>query len=235
MARPPSPCRLAGLTEEEVSVDFVLCLLGKAESTASQTLQIGSELFSLLPRNLKANEHTAHISTVTAVVKQGNIQMGRQGLQKCQGRPRLLRELKAQKNLILCVRMWCSASDEVAAMGFRHLILHQRPRLEAFGSQALHHRLCIFISLCLKAQENTRRLTTVPIAELSHIAWIDAPVESDEGTGGLRDLNREEGLGSIRTLGDESQPVEIHIGSTCDCHKSLVTNTRLSNVLLEAS
>mmetsp|Transcript_53113 Transcript_53113/g.153236 ORF Transcript_53113/g.153236 Transcript_53113/m.153236 type:complete len:422 (+) Transcript_53113:502-1767(+) len=114
------------------------------------------------------------------------------------------------------------------------LVVAKVQRREAGSRQTLNHVGLVIVVHRLEAHVDASRLTANAVGELGDIPRVDVLVELEEGAGALRDLHGDEGLRRVRTLRDEAQTIEVHVGAAGDGNEGLAAELVARGVLLEA-
>src|SRR6266540_3635905 len=139
-------------------------------------------------------------------------------VQELHQRARPLGELEAVDDLVLGRRR--VPTDEMAHVQLRHLVVGQVVCLDAASLELGEQFRRLVAAGDLDADEKVRDLRIrVAVVELGHLALAEQRAELAEAAGPLGDRHREDRLAllaDLGALGDEAQPVEVHVRAACD-------------------
>mmetsp|Transcript_107125 Transcript_107125/g.301496 ORF Transcript_107125/g.301496 Transcript_107125/m.301496 type:complete len:200 (-) Transcript_107125:1010-1609(-) len=146
-----------------------------------------------------------------AVVEEGHVEGRGQALQKAEQRPWPLRKFEAEQHLLLRQLARGTPSNQVPRVCLRELVRAEILGCEARRLEVAQRHLQVLFVRRLETHQDARGLPADPVGELRDVSGVDVPVELEEGTGPLWNLDSNERLGSVRTFGDEPEPVEVHV------------------------
>ena len=155
---------------------------------------------------------------MVAIVEQADVPAAAHAGQELHQRARPLRELEAVEDLVLRRRR--VPADQVPDVQLRHLVVGQVVRLDPALPELGQQLLGLAPVRDLDPDEEVRDAGVgIAIVELGDRSLAEEPAELAEAARSLGNRHRENRLAllaQLGALGDEAQPVEVHVGAAGD-------------------